>query len=216
MGDYATYLERKSDRIGALRAALAQDFAPGEAITLEFGCGHGHWLSAYAEAHPERACLGLDLIFSRIRKANEKKAKRGLSRLHFYRGEANELLEAWPQDRPISEIFMLFPDPWPKARHHKHRMIQSAFLTTIAAKVSTGTRFHFRTDHEDYFAWTREHFIAHPCWEIDEEAPWPWETPTVFQKLMNSWQSLIATRNDAALPHPSKERDLDRKAAENH
>jgi tRNA (guanine-N7-)-methyltransferase len=215
MGDYTTFLERQRERISALRHALESDFAAGDPVILEFGCGHGHWLTSYAEADPTRACLGIDLISDRVRKANAKRTKRRLGKLHFYKAEAGEILQAWPVDRPIAAIFMLFPDPWPKARHHKHRMIQHAFLTEIATRVPAGTRFHFRTDHEDYFAWAMEHFAEHPGWQLIPDAPWPWETPTVFQKLMDSWQSLIAERTDAPLPHPGDQGHLDGQTNEN-
>lgn len=194
MSTYAEHLAFKERRIASLRLALSESFPPQTPITVEFGCGHGHWLTAYAEAHPEKACLGVDLVTQRIRKAQAKRDKRNLAHLHFLKAEAGELLAAWPADRPPAEVFMLFPDPWPKARHHKHRMIQPALLDRLAELMPRGARFHFRTDHTDYFEWTREHFSLHPGWRIDPEALWPWETESYFQKLMDSWQSLVAER----------------------
>lgn len=194
MGDYAQHLVLKRQRIAGLRTAIEDAFAPGTAISLELGCGHGHWLTAFAEAEPERAFLGLDLISSRVARAQTKKNKRGLNQLHFLKGEASEVLSAWPEDRILAEVFMLFPDPWPKARHHKHRMVQVSLLDRLGAMIAPGGRFCFRTDHEDYFAWTTELLKAHPDWEIDPAAPWPWETETVFQRFMDSWQSLVAVR----------------------
>ena len=194
MGDYAQQLVLRQQRIAGLRAAIENAFAPGAAISLELGCGHGHWLTAFAEAEPDRAFLGLDLISNRVARAQAKKNKRGLEHLHFLKGEASEVLEAWPADRGLANVFMLFPDPWPKARHHKHRMVQVAFLDRLAELIAPGGCFCFRTDHGEYFDWTRALLHEHSGWEIDGAAPWPWETETVFQRFMDSWQSLVAVR----------------------
>lgn len=202
MGDYAAHLSLQRERTAALRASIEAAFPPGAPIALELGCGHGHWLTAFAEAHPDRAFLGLDLISHRIRRALAKKEKRGLDRLHFLKGEARELLTAWPADRVLADVFMLFPDPWPKARHHKHRMVQTALLDRLAELMPTGGRFCFRTDHPEYFEWTRQLVEAHPEWRIASSDAWPWETETVFQRLMDSWQSLVATRG----PRPTTSR----------
>jgi len=196
--------ERRQARIAELRAEILERLPPKGPLVVEFGCGHGHWLNAYAEAHPGHYCLGLDLISLRVRKSLAKRDKRGLGNLHFLKAEAMEFLAAWPRERSIDAVFMLFPDPWPKKRHHKNRMIQPAFLDAVAERTASGGRFHFRTDDADYFAWTEEHFAAHPSWHIDPSLPWPWETPTLFQNFMESWSSLIATRS----PHPEEKGDL--------
>mgnify|MGYP006076898867 CR=1 FL=1 len=166
----------------------------GRPLVLEFGCGHGHWLTSYAEAFTDVFCLGVDLISARVRKGNGKRDRRGLNNLHFIKAEAAELLSVWPDDIPISQAFMLFPDPWPKKRHFKNRMIQPAFLSQLAARMPLDAPFHFRTDHPDYFSWTSEHISEHPDWQIEVDAPWPWESTSYFQEFMEEWQSLVAHR----------------------
>lgn len=194
MGDHAQHLAFKEERIAKLRSTLEAAFAPGTSIHLELGCGHGHWLTAFAENHSEKACLGVDLITHRIRKAEAKKGKRALRNLHFLKAEASELLAAWPADRPLADVFMLFPDPWPKARHHKNRMVQREFLDKMAELMPAGGHFFFRTDHADYFDWTRDRLSAHHQWKIVPDKAWPWETETYFQGMMDSWQSIVAER----------------------
>lgn len=185
---------KRQGRVDELRRELVSLLGSAQDCVLEFGCGHGHWLTAYAEAHPGQQCFGIDLISARVRKSHAKRERFGLRNVHFLKAEATELLEAWPEDRPVGAVFMLFPDPWPKKRHHKNRMIQTPFLDQVAGRMPAGARFHFRTDDAGYFEWTREHFESHPAWRIDEAADWPWETPTYFQQLMESWSSLIAVR----------------------
>jgi tRNA (guanine-N7-)-methyltransferase len=188
----AEIIAAQVQRVAALRAEL-NDFLPvDKPLVLELGCGHGHWLTSYAEAFPGQACLGVDLISARIRKALQKRDRLGLDHLTFIKAEATELLRAWPADRRLESVFMLFPDPWPKKRHFKNRMIQPAFLAKLATLVEPQGHFHFRTDHADYFEWTREHLAEHPDWELVEDLKWPWEAPSYFQNMMDSWQSLIA------------------------
>ncbi len=77
--ELAKQAARKAELLGACRA----DLAGVDRILFEAGCGHGHWLTDYAELNPGVFCIGIDLISWRIRTGNEKKAKRGLQNLHF-------------------------------------------------------------------------------------------------------------------------------------
>ena len=94
----------------------------------------------------------------------------------------------------FNKVFILFPDPWPKKRHYKKRLIQAAFLSCIARKMDKHGRLFFRTDHEEYFGWAKEIFMQHPDWRINESQDWPFEASSYFQELMDSWQSLIAVK----------------------
>jgi len=185
----------REERIADLKSYLRDHFPAGSEVGLELGCGHGHWLTALAESQPERYLLGADLITNRIERAQIKQDKRSLRNLHFKKAEAYELLEAWPDDLKLSAVFMLFPDPWPKKKHFKNRMVQPQLLDRLSELMAPGARFHFRTDHDDYFEWTLDIFGRRSDWEINEEAEWPLEVPTVFQKLMTSWNTLIAERS---------------------
>ncbi len=187
------YLRHIQERQAALRETCAKLFPEPIAITLELGCGHGHYLTGYAQAYPQETCLGVDLVTKRIAKASAKAEKRGLAHLRFLKAEARELLEALPEPVRLEKIFMLFPDPWPKKRHHKNRMVQPGFLADLAQHATPEARFFFRTDHEEYFEWTREILTEHPDWEITDE-PWPFEERSFFQDLMDDWQSLVSKR----------------------
>lgn len=182
------------ERQGALRELCAELFAGRQAFTLELGCGHGHFLTAYARAFPEEFCVGVDLITKRVEKGNAKAEKHGLGNLRFVKAEAGEFLDALPEGLRLSRVFMLFPDPWPKKRHHKNRMVQAGLMSELAGRCLPGAEFAFRTDHEGYFEWARECLEAHPDWRVAPELPWRFEEPTYFQNLMSSWQSLVAER----------------------
>lgn len=191
---HLAHLQRVADQRRRLAALLEAQFAGCNRLTLELGCGHGHYLTAYARDHSTERCLGVDLIGRRVARGNAKAGKRGLNNLTFIKAEANDLLDLLPAKLRLQRIFMLFPDPWPKARHHKNRMIQDGFLAKLAGRTVPGAGFYFRTDHRDYFEWTRERLAAHPDWQLADDAPWPFEAASFFQDLMQSWQSLIAWR----------------------
>ncbi|MGF1452667.1 MAG: tRNA (guanine(46)-N(7))-methyltransferase TrmB [Opitutales bacterium] len=188
--DVVAAVERRRE---GLRADIATWWADGEPVTLELGCGHGHYLTAFAEAHPEERCVGLDLVTKRVEKGRAKSEKRGLAKLHFAKADVREFLELLPPEARLKRVLMLFPDPWPKKRHAKKRMLQPGLLDMLAEHCDPGTPFYFRTDEPGMFAWGIERFEAHPQWAIREE-PWLFEADSYFQNLMDSWQSLVARR----------------------
>ena len=200
MSDYELAMKQREERIAELRTKLLEilpaDIVAGtRGLTLEIGCGHGHFLAAYAQSFPQEFCLGLDLISKRIERANRKRELSGAGNLAFFKAEATELLLALPETCRLAKIFFLFPDPWPKKRHHKNRLIQTEMLDRLAARACTGTRLHFRTDHAEYFDWSRELVDAHPQWTLLPDAPWPFERETYFQSILpDAYQSLIAER----------------------
>jgi len=191
---HARELEKQAARKAELVKTCRADLAGVDRILFEAGCGHGHWLTDYAEANPGMICAGIDLISWRVRKGNEKKAKRGLQNLHFYKAELSEFLGALPAAIRFDRTVLLFPDPWPKAKHHRRRMVQPSFLDEVARRTDRGGEFCFRSDDCPYFDWTVEHLSEHPDWEIDESAQWPYESETYFQSLMDQYHSVVAKR----------------------
>lgn len=183
-----------TSRIADLRASLAPLLQTPLPLTLEIGCGHGHYLTGYAEAHPERFCIGIDLIGDRVDRSRRKSDRAGLKNIAWFQAEVGLFLEALPAETRLAEVFLLFSDPWPKRRHWKNRVLQPEFLTTLAARAGEGARFCFRTDHEEYFAQARGFTAEHPDWQLVPEEPWPFELATVFQKRAESHQSFIARR----------------------
>lgn len=191
---HARELEKQAARKQQLSEQIDCELAGVERILFEAGCGHGHWLADYAEANPEVTCVGIDLITWRIRKGLDKRDKRKLKNLFFYKAELGEFLEVLPSNIRFERTVLLFPDPWPKAKHHRRRMVQTAFLDEVAKRTDVGGTFCFRSDDRPYFDWTVEHLESHQEWEIDASAQWPHETETYFQSLMEEYYSVIARR----------------------
>ncbi len=187
-------LDRQKFRKNLLEEELKSNLNSKEISVFEAGCGHGHWLTSYCIKYPNKVCVGIDLIGQRIKKANCKKNKNGLTHLHFFKAELNEFLEVIPNKVIFEAIIFLFPDPWPKVRHHKKRMIQPNLLKNLAKRSLSGTSLYFRTDDVNYFEWTKSHIEESPFWEMDTSAPWLYEESTYFQDLMQCYFSLVAKK----------------------
>jgi len=192
----ADYLARRDSRLSGLKTFLA-DSLPAKAqpqLTLEIGCGHGHYLTAYAAAHPDSFCIGIDLLKDRIARAGRKRDRAKLTNLLVLEAEAREFLDALPSSAVLADVFILFSDPWPKRRHHKNRILQPDFLSALAAKAWPDARLCFRTDYAPYFAAAQATVTAHSDWKLEASDPWPFELETVFQSRAASYQSFVTRR----------------------
>lgn len=185
------YLAVLAERKRVLQDQIDTIFRMGGEFVCELGCGHGHFLTAYAAAHPKTLCIGVDLEGERIRRACRKRDRAGLRNLHFLHAEAGFFLETLPPAARIAALFLLFPDPWPKLRHNKHRIVQTRFLDVVAARGTQGCRLAFRTDYEPYFLEAQATIRSHPRWQLVDEA-WPFEYATVFQQRAKSHASCVA------------------------
>ncbi|HVS53045.1 MAG TPA: tRNA (guanosine(46)-N7)-methyltransferase TrmB [Opitutaceae bacterium] len=185
---YATVIE---ERLHALRIQTDHIIPRRGPFVLEIGSGHGHFLTAYAAAHPKKICVGIDLVGERVARATRKRDRAALPNLHFVRADARLFLESLRADARIAAVFILFPDPWPKLRHHKHRILQPSFLETLARQATPECRLYFRTDFDPYFDEARAILAACPNWRLADE-PWPFEFVTVFQQRAPSFRSFVA------------------------
>lgn len=174
-------------------AEQLDELFPGPAeVTLEIGCGHGHFLTGYAREQPEERCLGIDIISDRIRRAERKRCRADLGNAHFVVAEAAECLDCLPAAVSLRRIFVLFPDPWPKRRHHKNRLLNRRFLAALAGRAAPSAELFFRTDHFPYHAEVEGILEDDPAWRLAAEQRWPFELPTVFQQKAAAYASLTA------------------------
>jgi tRNA (guanine-N7-)-methyltransferase len=116
---------------------------------LEIGFGGGEHLAGQAARHPQVGFLGAEPFLEGVAKLLSEVEKASLSNVRIRRGDARELVEQLAP-RSIDRVFILFPDPWPKTRHHKRRLIQPEFLAELARVMKPGARLRFATDWADY------------------------------------------------------------------
>ncbi len=186
-------IARRNARIENLRVLCAPIFAScGGKITLEIGCGKGHYLSAYAAAFPGETCVGIDLISERVRDGARRAANRRAENAHFVKAEASEFLESMPPEAKLGRVFVFFPDPWPKAKHHRRRLMQPAFLDALRPFCLPGAKLHFRTDYAEYFASTREIIALNPNWRLCADSSLPLEEVSQFQRILPEFSTLAA------------------------
>ena len=196
LSQFSTIKQRR-DRVGDLMAQILHKKRSVEGIqnqipiNLEIGCGHGHWLTDYAQQNRTSTFVGVDLITKRIEKAHAKAVKHSLENLFFLKVEANEFIKYLPSDFIIDQTYVMFPDPWPKNRHFKRRLIQEDFLQLLAKISSRDSLLFFRSDHLPYVEWTREKINQSEEWEIVDQQL-PFEHFSYFQDLLPYHQSIVA------------------------
>ena len=136
---YGIAFSRKT--IGSLRAAP---------LILEIGSGMGETTVAIAKAHPEVDFIAVEVHAPGVGSLLNATEKERLSNLRVVRHDALEVLEHMIADGTLAAIHLFFPDPWPKKRHHKRRLVQPAFAALAANKLAPGGVLHAATDWPDY------------------------------------------------------------------
>ena len=135
---------------------------PNRPLEVDLGCGDGSFLLSMAAHHPERDFLGVERLLGRVRKVCRKLTRLGLENTRVLRLESRYTVEWLLPECSISRIHLLCPDPWPKVRHHRRRIIQPEFLEAVHRSLVPGGEFLFMTDHPEYFQWALDHVAAFP------------------------------------------------------
>ncbi|MFM7739403.1 MAG: tRNA (guanosine(46)-N7)-methyltransferase TrmB, partial [Planctomycetota bacterium] len=125
---------------------------------LEVGFGGGEHLAAQARLHPQTGFIGCEPFENGVAKMLTQIRLQGLSNVRVHPDDARDILARLP-DASLDVMFVLFPDPWPKFRHHKRRFIQSQSLDVIARMLKPGGELRVATDHPDYAQWALMHLI---------------------------------------------------------
>ncbi len=129
-------------------------------IWLEIGFGSGEHVAAQAIANTDTGFLACEHYLNGIASCLAHIEKNKLNNIRLHNGDARDLMDHLP-DASISRVFLLYPDPWPKARHHKRRFISPENLDAFARIMRTGAVLRVASDIPDYIEWTLEHLAAH-------------------------------------------------------
>jgi len=143
---------------------------------LEIGYGGGEHLAREAVRHPDDGFVGAEVFSGGIAKMVEAIHAEGLENIRLFTDDALKLLLKLP-DAALDEVFLLYPDPWPKTRHHKRRFVSPTTLAELARVLKPGGHFRFATDIEDYADWTLAHILRAPAFRFLPGAAGSWHSP---------------------------------------
>ena len=135
--------------------------APIAGLWLEIGFGGGEHLAAQAAAHPGIGLIGAEVFENGIAKLLGEIERRALGNIRLFIGDARPLIAALPE-RALARAFILFPDPWPKERHKKRRLVARTTLDDLARSLADGAELRLATDVMDYARAMLECTTVHP------------------------------------------------------
>src|SRR5271168_3603362 len=135
--------------------------APPREVWLEIGFGAGEHLIEQAKANPDVGVVGCEPFLNGVAAALAGVKREQLANVRLRRGDAQGLVEATP-DGFFSRVFILYPDPWPKRRHNKRRVVAEPMIEALARTLRPGGELRFATDIDDYAGWSLRRFLASP------------------------------------------------------
>lgn len=151
-------------------------FPDAERITIEIGYGGGEHLARKAAEEPDTGFIGCEVFTGGIGKMVQAAAAADLRNVRLFTDDALKLLVQLP-DASVDAVYLLYPDPWPKTRHHKRRFVSPTTLAELARVIRPGGTFFFASDIEDYADWTLAHIVRTPQFHFEAGAPGSWHTP---------------------------------------
>jgi len=135
---------------------LAEVFSRVQPLEVDLGSGPGQFLVAAAQYYPERNFLGVERLLGRVRKTRRKAHFLGLLNLRVLRSEIDYTVHYLLPKGSVHRFHLSFPDPWPKRRHHRRRVVDLEFFESVYDALSDNGDFWIRTDHTEYFQYIQK------------------------------------------------------------
>ena len=169
------------------RMDIARLFSRNQPLEVELGSGDSSFLVEYARRHPERNFIGVERLLGRLRKLDRKGRRAGLTNLRGVRIESSYFLEYLLPPHSIVALHIYFPDPWPKRKQRRHRLINERFPALAGQALAAGGQVYLRTDDQDYFEQMVGVFAASPLFR-------PVETPADLRALLTDFEKDFQAR----------------------
>jgi tRNA (guanine-N7-)-methyltransferase len=156
-------------------------FPKEQPLEVELGSGDGSFLTQYAARHPERNFIGVERLLGRLRKLDRKARRAGLTNLRGIRIESAYFLEYLLPKHAASALHLYFPDPWPKRKHRRHRLVNERFPALAEHALAPGGVVYLRTDDTDYYEQMQRVFAGAPAFKRAE-------TPAGLAELLTDFE----------------------------
>ena len=170
----------------------AELFPTLQPLEVELGSGDGSFIIEWARRKPEKNFLAVERLMGRLRKVDRKGLRAGLTNLRAIRIEAGYCLEFLLPAESVTALHVYFPDPWPKRKHRKNRLVNEQFSKVVEKVLAPGGVIYLRTDDADYFSQMREVFGANPDFQ-------PLETPTELSAVLTDFEREFLARGVGTL-----------------
>ena len=174
------------------RLELPRLFTKHQPMEVELGSGDGNFLIAWAQMHPETNFIGVERLLGRLRKIEKKGRRAGLVNLRAVRIEASYFMKYLLPPGSAQAAHIYFPDPWPKRRHWRRRLINAEFTAIVAQALTPGGKVFLRTDDAHYFAQMTAVFEGNPHFERTT-------TPTELSALLTDFERDFQAKGVATL-----------------
>ena len=161
-------------------------------LEIELGAGDGSFLVAWAAQNQGRNFLGVERLLGRLRKIERKARRAGLMHVRLLRIEAGYFLEYLVPPQSVSALHVYFPDPWPKRKHWRHRLINDVFTEIVSRALVPGGVVYMRTDDSPYFAQMQQVFDRNTKFEAVA-------TPPELQAVLTDFERGFHARGVATL-----------------
>ncbi|GAB3460183.1 tRNA (guanosine(46)-N7)-methyltransferase TrmB [Kineococcus endophyticus] len=179
----ATHLPRYAVPAGPGRLDLQHLFGDDHPVVLEIGSGMGDATLAMAQADPGTNVVAAEVHTPGIGALLQGLVEHGVENVRLLEGDGRELLDARITPGALAGVRVYFPDPWPKARHHKRRLVQPDFVALVADRLAPGGTLHCATDWEPYAEQMVEVIGADPRFEVSADRSRPaWRPQTRFER----------------------------------
>lgn len=170
---------------------LGSLFDDDHPIEIELGFGKGRFLLDAAQRRPNHNFIGVEVAGKYLRLAQDRALRRALPNVRFFHGDAREFVEFFVPEGTVRALHVYFPDPWPKSRHHKRRLLDETFFEEALRVLEPGGRLWIATDHDDYYEVILEalEIIADRV-ELIDTATWDGATTNYEDKFVSQGSSI--------------------------
>jgi tRNA (guanine-N7-)-methyltransferase len=169
---------------------LSAIFGNDNPVEVELGIGKGRYLLDAAKGHADLNYLGVEVAIKYLRLACDRAVRRQLNNIRFVHGDAREVIEFFLPTESVQAFHIYFPDPWPKKRHHKRRLMAPNFVREVHRVLVPGGRVWIKTDHSDYLEAMLEALATFSEQLVPVEAAWSGEPTNFEMKYVTAGRSI--------------------------